>query len=167
MLPQPQNCYNKDMYPDDYLNKDDNEAVYFFCSPFEPLNNWSAHAVKIWGKTFHTLEHAYHYKKFDDNNPEVAKMILESPSPWAAMKIATDNKHLRQTDWENIKRTVMKELLQAKLAQNEDVRLLLKKTGSRRIVENSPWDNYWGCGADSQGQNVMGQLWMELRSGQN
>jgi predicted NAD-dependent protein-ADP-ribosyltransferase YbiA (DUF1768 family) len=31
------------------------------------------------------------------------------------------------------------------------------------IVENSPFDDYWGCGKDGSGQNKLGQILMEVR----
>lgn len=151
------------MYPDVYQNKEDNKAVYFFSSPFDPLNNWSAHAVKVWGKTFTTLEHAYHFKKFETTTPDAAKRVFESPSPWAAFKLSREYKNKVRSDWDSIKVAVMRELLVAKLTQNEDIKEILKRTGSREIVENSPWDSFWGCGPDGKGDNNLGKLWMELR----
>jgi N-glycosidase YbiA len=151
------------MYPDTYQNREDDEAVYWFSSPFDPLNNWSAHALDIDGLVFHTLEHAYHYKKFYDNWPEIAEQIRLSPSPWAAMKVARENNDKVTSNWHDIKLEVMEKLLRLKLEQNEDVGMILVKTGIRKIVENSPWDSFWGCGADGEGKNMMGELWMKIR----
>lgn len=153
------------MYPETYQNSDDDEAVYWFSSPFDPLNNWSAHAVVAYDKTFHTLEHAYHYRKFNDKNPEVAQEILQSPSPWAAMKIARQYSGEIRPDWDDVKVDIMEELVRMKLDQNEDVQMILEKTGKRRIVENSPWDDFWGCGPKGDGVNMMGKIWMKVRDG--
>ncbi|HSH31731.1 MAG TPA: hypothetical protein VK963_03650 [Candidatus Saccharimonadales bacterium] len=56
------------MYPDSSqnLNCETDQTVYFFTTTFDPISNWSAHQVKIWGKTFPTVEHAFHYRKFDE-----------------------------------------------------------------------------------------------------
>lgn len=82
------------MYPNSTknLNYETDDAVYWFSTPFEPLNNWSAHAVKLWSKTFSTVEHGYHYRKFTETAPEVAEEILAAPSPWAAMQIERKHK---------------------------------------------------------------------------
>lgn len=117
----------KSMYPETYQNKEDGTTVYWFSSPFDPLNNWSAHVVVVDGLTFHTVEHAYRYHKFIPKYTKIAKEIRRSPSPWAAMQ------------------------------------QVLTKTGDRKIVENSPWDSFWGAGLDGKGMNTMGQLWMRLR----
>jgi predicted NAD-dependent protein-ADP-ribosyltransferase YbiA (DUF1768 family) len=36
-------------------------------------------------------------------------------------------------------------------------------TGDEEIIENSPIDSYWGCGADGQGKNMLGKILMETR----
>lgn len=153
------------MYPDGSFKSDyeTSDAVYFFTNGFYALNNWSAHAVTVWGKKFPTLEHAYHYKKYTSNYPAIAAKILNAPSPWAAMQIDRKNKAKRRPDWPAIKVSVMEELTRAKLEQNADVLDCLLKTGNKRIVENSPWDSFWGCGPDGKGKNVMGELLAKLR----
>lgn len=37
------------------------------------------------------------------------------------------------------------------------------KIYDREIVEDSPIDSYWGCGADGLGKNMLGKLLMKLR----
>lgn len=153
------------MYPssDLHLNYETDEAVYFFTVRYDPLSSWSPHRVELWGQEFMTVEHGYHWKKFCDTVPEVAAGVLEAPSPWAAMRFERAHKALRRADWHEVKVGFMRELMLAKLAQNEDVRECLRATRTKRIVENSPWDGFWGCGADGKGENTLGKLWMELR----
>ena len=57
----------------------------------------------------------------------------------------------------------MKQILQAKANQHDDVRDVLRKTGMREIVENSPVDDFWGGGPNKKGQNVVGKIWMNIR----
>ena len=153
------------MYPDTYQNKENDVAVYWFSSPFDPLNNWSAHVVIVEGVLFYTLEHAYHHQKFIENNADIAEQIRLAPSPWAAMKFARENSQLCRSDWDDMKVDFMEKLVRLKLAQNEDVQETLARTGTRRIVENSPWDSFWGVGSDGKGKNMMGQIWMKVRDG--
>jgi ribA/ribD-fused uncharacterized protein len=153
------------MYPDksDGLNHENNEAVYFFVTAFSPLDNWSAHAIKIWGKVFPTSEHAYHYSKYESTAPEVAAEILAAPSPWKEMQIDRQNAKQRRSDWEDVKLDIMTEIVKAKVMQNEDVKERLLKTDNKQIFENSPWDKFWGLGSDGKGQNHMGKILMEIR----
>ncbi|WP_081589256.1 MULTISPECIES: NADAR family protein [Fischerella] len=44
-----------------------------------------------------------------------------------------------------------------------DIREILLSTGDEEIVENSPIDYYWGCGADGSGKNMLGIILMEVR----
>lgn len=153
------------MYPNTDLNLsyEDKESVYFFSHGLDPLNNWSAHAVRIWDKIFPSVEHGFHYRKFSETAPEIAVAILAAPSPWAAMQIERKNQDKRRKDWQAVKLGIMTELVQAKVAQNEDVKACLLKTDTKKIVENSPWDTFWGIGEDGLGQNHMGKILMEIR----
>jgi predicted NAD-dependent protein-ADP-ribosyltransferase YbiA (DUF1768 family) len=40
---------------------------------------------------------------------------------------------------------------------------VLLSTGETPIVENSPIDYYWGCGADGTGENRLGAILMDVR----
>jgi hypothetical protein len=128
------------MYPDSnqQLSYESDDTVYFFVHAFDPLNNWSAHAVEIWGKKFPTIEHAYHYRKFSEHAPETAEEIRQAPSPWAAMQLERKHSEQRRPDWHELKKDIMLEIVRAKVAQNEDVRGCLLATGDKKIVENSP-----------------------------
>lgn len=153
------------MYPDtdEQLNCATDDTVYFFTPAFHPLDNFSAHAVELWGMLFPTSEHAYQWKKFSSNRSDIAEQILLARSPDAVKMISDPNISNQPEDWNEHRVAVMEEVLRAKAQQHQDVRDVLKKTGSRTIVENSPVDNFWGCGSDGQGENLIGKLWMKIR----
>jgi ribA/ribD-fused uncharacterized protein len=50
-----------------------------------------------------------------------------------------------------------------KAIQYPEITELLVSTGSATLIEDSPTDYYWGCGADGTGKNRLGQLWMAVR----
>jgi ribA/ribD-fused uncharacterized protein len=153
------------MYPnsDQNLNYETDDAVYWFTSALDPLNHWSAHAITIWNEHFPTAEHAYHYRKFSDTEPELAKEIQHAPSPWAAYQLAKEHKAKERPDWDDVRVEIMTEILQAKAQQNADVADCLRSTGSKQIIENSPWDDFWGCGPNGDGQNMSGKILMQIR----
>lgn len=151
------------MYPDEYLNTEDSATVRFFSSPFDPLNNWSAHQIKLWGKVFPTAEHAYQFKKFDMTDSDIAQKIFDAPSPWAAHQLAQTYKAQARDDWDTLKYSIMHEIIVAKADQHVDVRERLKKTKGRTIIKDSPMDSFWGCGADGLGENNLGKIWMDIR----
>lgn len=150
--------------PDQQLTYQTDDTVYFFTHAYDPLSNWSAHAVDIWGQRFPTVEHAFQWRKFYEHEPDIASAILRAPSPWAAIQLnRTAGQGKLPADWAEIRVGIMEELLRAKAAQHEDVRECLQKTGSRKIVENHPVDAFWGCGPEGDGQNMMGVLWRKIR----
>ena len=87
---------------------------------------------------------------------------------WNA-KTAMESRNLGQkvkmrSDWDQIKRDIMKECCLAKFLQHPDLRKQLMGTGTEELIEDSPIDWYWGCGKDGTGQNVLGQVLMEIRT---
>ncbi|MFZ1248927.1 MAG: NADAR family protein [Candidatus Saccharimonadales bacterium] len=154
------------MYPEpnEQLTYQTDTEAYFFTHAYDPLSNWSAHAVELWGQVFPTVEHGFQWRKFQAHEPAIASAIMRAPSPWAVLQIKkTQGDGKMPPDWHQRRVDVMEQLLRAKAAQNEDVRECLRKTGARRIVENSPVDSFWGCGPSGDGENMMGELWMKIR----
>ena len=66
-------------------------------------------------------------------------------------------------DWEEVKIDVMERICRAKLQQHEYVQRKLDQTGDLLLVEDSPYDSFWGWGPDRQGRNELGKVWMRLR----
>lgn len=153
------------MYPvsSDGLNKETKDAVYFFTPAFYPLDNFSAHAVNIWGRIFPTAEHAFQWKKFFEIEPDIAERIFTAGSPHAVKKISEANKTKIPEDWKNLRVEVMEQILKAKVSQHEDVGDALIRTGKRTIVENSPVDSFWGIGPNQKGENMVGKIFMKIR----
>lgn len=147
------------------INK--NDQVLFYENDAYLFSNWSAHAVEVFGELFPTAEHAYHYKKYDKNHPEIAKRIKLARSPYLCKEITREIgiKEKCREDWDSVKIDIMREIVQAKFEQHEEVRNNLKLTGIKELVENSPVDYFWGCGEDRTGQNWLGKIWMEVRAG--
>lgn len=134
-------------------------ACYFYEGPYAALSNFSAHTVYYKGVTYMTAEHAYQMAKFVDD--AVRKQILSAPSAYLAREYgqATEG---RTPAFNKV--AVMTEIMRAKRDQHADVEAVLRNTGDNIIIKNHPDDYYWGTGADSSGENVMGKIWMELRS---
>lgn len=152
------------MNPSKDLNRETKDAVYFYTPPFHRLDNFSAHSVRIWGKIFPTVEHAYHWKKFAKTAPRIARKIFASGSPNVAKRIADENKEKIPPAWFKGQRVkVMEELLRAKARQHRDVREKLLATRNREIIENSPTDDFWGIGPKGKGKNTVGKIWMKIR----
>jgi ribA/ribD-fused uncharacterized protein len=83
--------------------------------------------------------------------------------PWAAMRLERKHRDKRRKDWQEVKVEIMTEIIAAKVAQHDDVRECLLKTGNKEIIENSPWDSFWGIGKEGKGQNTSGKILMRVR----
>lgn len=68
-------------------------------------------------------------------------------------------------DWEAVKVPVMERLVRAKFKQNPELMAKLKRIPGDIIEENTWGDTFWGC-CDGRGENVLGQILMQIRDGQ-
>jgi N-glycosidase YbiA len=147
-----------------YANDTDSFTVTYVAESL-PFSNWSAHKIKIWGKTFPTIEHAYQYKKFADTDQKFADRIRRCKSPWEAKQLAM-SRPIDTKIWDKNREKVMFELLKAKVYQHKDVMQALLETGSLAIIQKGPpEDDFWCVGWSSKGRNVLGKLWMKIRDG--
>ena len=151
-------------YRDPWIAEGVNDYIGFYNREFYCLDNASAFRVEFNGVKFATAEAAYQAQAFVTTEPGIAYRIFEAPSAYEAKMIAHVNHDLRRADWDEVKVQVMESVLRAKLAQHPFVKQKLLETGDCPIVEDSPTDSFWGCGADRQGRNEMGKLWMKLRA---
>jgi len=129
------------------------------------FSNFSRHEVVIGNKRYKTTEHYFQSQKFAGTDPLYSNKIAKASTPKEAARLGRDKKrkNLRH-DWESAKLDVMRKALRAKIEQHEDIKKLLLSTYDEKIIEDSPYDFFWGCGDDGSGQNWLGRLWMELRT---
>lgn len=135
--------------------------IFFYEHEFYVFSNFSSFRLLWQGVDFDTSEHAYHWEKFPDN-PEVRELIINARSAHDAFKVAQKYKATRRPDWDEVKVSVMRDILKAKLAQHSYVRKKLVEAKGCEIIEDSWRDDFWGWGPNKDGQNQLGKLWMEL-----
>lgn len=111
-------------------------------------------------QVFRSVEHGFQAAKFFDLSLRDA--IRSCKQPGLAKKIAHGRKDLWRQDWDEIKVYVMSVLLQQKFSQ-EPLRSKLVATGDASLAEGNWWgDTFWGI-CRGFGDNVLGQLLMQLR----
>lgn len=141
-----------------------NEPINFVENRFHYLSPFSAHRIEIWGEVFPTVEHAYQASRVLPG-PE-REAIKSAPSPMDAWR--EGQKHYKGRSDLAVpgfnKDAVMEELFRAKIAQHPDIGIILKESADRGLLKVYATDYYWGTGHDGSGQNLMGKLWMRLRS---
>lgn len=127
------------------------------------MSNFSRHLVLLDGVTYVTSEHAYQALKFTD--PEDQKFVAAAATPGQSKQRNIQLAHkFDKPRWDKIHLQVMKTVLKAKLSSNPMLVKALLDTGDEELIEASPVDPYWGWGADRKGLNMLGKLWMEIRT---
>lgn len=138
------------------------------------LGNMSPFPVLYEGKKYRTTEALFQALRFDDE--EIIESIREQKSPMSAKMKAKKNKDrmvvvpLSGEDLDN-----MRLVLRIKLLQHPILRDDLLATGDQEFIEDCtkrPRGSglFWGAALQEGewvGENWLGRLWMELRTGQN
>jgi N-glycosidase YbiA len=130
--------------------------------PFGEFSNFAPFPIEIDGQSWPTTEHYYQAQKFDD--PAYREQIRAAASPMIAAKLGRSRKVPLRDDWEQVRDEVMHRAVAAKFRTHAALRDLLLSTGDHLIVEDSPTDSYWGCGADGNGRNMLGVILMRVRA---
>lgn len=139
------------------------EVIKFYSThgPHGCFSNFSKHSVTFAGRTWATSEHAYQAQKFEDD--EHQELVRKAKSAKEAAQIGRDRANPMRRNWDDIKVNIMYEVVKAKFTQHEDLKEVLLSTGDATLIEDSPIDYFWGCGADGSGKNMLGKVLMRLR----
>ncbi len=138
------------------------DPIYFFRKnqPFSELSNFAPYGFEEEGLRWPTVEHYFQAQKFRD--AEYQERIRLASTPRDAKTLGQTRQVPIRGDWETEKESVMKHALRLKF-QNGELKSLLLATQNRLLVEDSPYDRYWGAGRDRKGKNRLGMLLMEIR----
>ena len=127
-----------------------------FSGPLAFLSNFYPCKIEYLGFSFSSSEAAYQAAK----NPKYAESFAKL-SPGAAKKLG--KWVVLREDWEEVKLSVMEEILRLKFADPELAKLLIA-TGDEELVEVNWWgDRFWGV-CKGEGENHLGKLLMKIRS---
>lgn len=149
-------------YRDIWMSEKFDEIIGFYPREFYPLDNFSSFKVKVNGYLYSSLEESFQSMLFLPDHKEISEQIKNSYSAHEAQKIMHEN--INKVKYSNKEKLVlMEKLLRLKIEQNPYVLKKLLETKNYTIMEDSPKDNYWGCGINREGENNLGKLWMKLR----
>jgi hypothetical protein len=141
---------------------DNDEQIFFYEQDFYVFSNFSSFKLIWQGIEFDTSEAAYHWSKFMYCE-KIQKEILSAKSAHEAFKIAEKNKFFIRKYWNEVKISVMEDILWAKVKQHPYVFKKLIESGKRELIEDSWRDDFWGWGESHNGRNELGKLWMKIR----
>lgn len=66
-------------------------------------------------------------------------------------------------DFDAGREKLMRKAIRYQMTQNQVLRRLLRDTKDAKLIEDAPWDDFFGTGRDGKGKNVHGKLLMEYR----
>ncbi len=143
----------------DLISGKNNVIEDFDEAPYTFLSNFSQHGATFEGVYYITSEHAYQAAKTLDMNER--RQIQICGTPGAAKKMG--QKITIRPDWDQIKVSVMYQILKSKFG-NDIMRSKLLSTGDAELIEGNTWnDTFWGI-CNGVGQNWLGRLLMLVRS---
>ena len=109
-------------------------------------HNWSASRFTFKERRFECIEQGYMYNKAMINNePETARKICYTTDPREIKRLGSSVSVTNGNEWNNLKKTLMLELVRAKYTQNEDLKQILLATGNRKIGETGR-DTFFSIG---------------------
>lgn len=142
----------------------DGGVVGFYEREFYVFSNFSSFQVEWRGRLWATSEHAYQAARYMGVAEDLVEQVASARSAHEAWSLGThENKKRQIPNWPEIKAEVMYDICKHKLRQNPYVEKKLLLTNDEYLVEDSPVDDFWGWGADEQGRNELGKVWMRLR----
>jgi N-glycosidase YbiA len=138
------------------------EPLYFYTKsmPFWGLSNFAPPGIEADGVYWETIEHYFQAQKFADAS--VRERIRLAETPKKARELGQSRSYPIRSDWDSVREEVMLFAMRRKY-KVPSARELLLSTGSRELIESSPYDYYWACGKDGTGLNRLGHLLMRVR----
>jgi conserved hypothetical protein, ribA/ribD-fused len=136
-------------------------AIKFYKTndPYGFLNNFKKARMFLWGKWWNNVETPYQAAKCITDSDRAKIEAAKTPREARDLGQIVQIRH----NWDAVKDQIMYECCLAKFVQHHDLRKQLMETGDEELIEDSPIDSYWGCGADGKGKNMLGKTLMRVR----
>lgn len=132
-----------------------------FKGKYADFSNFAKCQVEYEGIIYPSSEHAYMSAK---NDAKAWKEFCANPDNTPGTVKKRGKKVLLRPDWEEVKVSIMEEILRKKFSIPHFKELLLS-TGTQEIQEGNYWgDREWGvCLKTGKGKNLLGKLLMKIR----
>ena len=135
---------------------------YSVTDEYGAFSNFARYEIRLRGKSWPTTEHFFQAMKFADRADQ--DEIRKASTPMLAARMGRDRKRTLRRDWESVKRSIMREAVEAKFRQHDELRELLLGTGDATLIEHTENDDFWGDGGDGSGRNELGRILMAVRA---
>lgn len=131
-----------------------------FKGTYEWLSNMYPCYVIYQGVTYYSVEQAYQAQKTTIATER--STIINEHNPYKCKQLG--KRVTLRSDWNEVKLSIMFDLLMTKFRNNPDLQDKLIATGTQELVEGNWWhDTYWGV-CNEIGENHLGRLLMKVRA---
>ena len=126
------------------------------------LSNFYGAPVEFEGLTYPSVEHAFVAAKTLDQN----KRVHISHIGTAREVKAYGRKLSLRPDWEQVKLSIMEDLVRQKFTHWPGLQQMLLDTGDQELIEGNWWhDKFWGIDLKTrEGENHLGKILMKVRA---
>ena len=128
----------------------------------ENLGTFSEHSFELEERLWPSVEHYFQAMKFE--NESYQEKIRLAPHPKTARKLGRSRFKRIRSDWSDIKEVIMTRGVYTKCRTHLNVADELMASAPNKIMENSQYDYFWGCGRDRRGTNTYGKVLMNVRA---
>lgn len=113
----------------------------------------------FWASVQHYLEAQKH------PDPQLWKEIRDMPDPHALRSLTRKPRFTKTAcaNWDTLRDAVMLRATRWKFAQDARCAQVLRSTGDRELLFNSPMSDHWGSGDDGRGRNRLGEVLQQVR----
>ncbi|HEY0680890.1 MAG TPA: NADAR family protein [Steroidobacter sp.] len=119
------------------------------------FSQWYGAPFVVDGQRYATAEHFMMAEKaalFGDE--ETRQQVLHAPNPGAAKALGRKVRGFNEKVWQEHRLNIVVRANRAKFSQNPELEQFLKLTGSKVLVEASPYDRIWGVGLASEDERI-------------
>ena len=127
----------------------------------ELLGSASQHPFFLEEQEWPTAEHYYQASLFD--NPAIKTRILELKTAKDVMDFTKWKFFQKKKGWKQLRQVLMTRAIYTKCKTYPEIAERLLATGDKKLVENSTYDYFWGCGRDRRAENTYGKVLMNVR----
>jgi len=139
------------------------DAIYFSMDdPSELMSRNSPYSFHLDDQLWPTIEHYYQAMKYtgDDNR----NLVRCAPTAEKAKLLGNAKFRKKRKDLKQVKTVLMTRAVYTQAKTYSIIADRIINTGEAKLVENSQYDYYWGCGRDHRGDNNYGQVLMNVRA---
>lgn len=143
------------------------ENKILFCHAEDPeygfLSNMYLQKMVYAGDVWTSAEHCYQAQKFT-HIPKIYKEVCSAVSGNVARDLAKKYKHQRHENWNEVKEELLFDIMKIKFTTIPEMSHKLLATNNAVLIKSVPDDPFWGVLPDGTGENMMGEMIMNIRT---